>query len=332
MEVRNTSGAKGTRVLASLVVVGHAQGESMSGLPEIDITILSWNRSKDTIAAVQSALRQRGVEQRVWIVDQGSEASELSQLESFLQDQPRVVLVRLPTNAGVPGGRNIATRLGSAPIVVGIDNDAEFGSDDELLKIQGFFEKSPQLGALGFRILNYHTGAVDLTSWNYPHDVEQFNAVPFQATKFVGAGHAFRRSAYEAAGGYDDRLWFMEEEKDLSYRIINAGFWIHYCPDIQILHKISPEMRVHWNKGRQEYMCRNIIYLEFKFGSSFRRILSVTKVFAYQSWKNGMFRSGLTGLLRGYALGFASMIGNRHVLSKNCRALIRKYDESVVRP
>ena len=32
-------------------------------------------------------------------------------------------------------------------------------------------------------------------------------------TRFVGAGHAIRRSTFEAVGGYDERLMFCGEEQ-----------------------------------------------------------------------------------------------------------------------
>jgi GT2 family glycosyltransferase len=73
-------------------------------------------------------------------------------------------------------------------------------------------DRDPGLGAIGFRILVDATGTDDLLSWGYPRSLLARAGEVFDAAPFVGAGHAIRRAAWEAAGGYDEALFFCWEE------------------------------------------------------------------------------------------------------------------------
>ena len=82
---------------------------------QVDVIILSWNRLADTQAAIRNAAAQCGVQQRIWIVDQGHEPENLQRLEAFLAGIPCAKLTKLTRNIGVAAGRNLAAALGHAP-------------------------------------------------------------------------------------------------------------------------------------------------------------------------------------------------------------------------
>ncbi|HJV94371.1 MAG TPA: glycosyltransferase [Azonexus sp.] len=261
---------------------------------EVDVIILSWNRPEDTIAAIASAAEQEGVHQRILIVDQGSEADNLSRLEAYLADVPNATLQKLGRNSGVAGGRNLASAMGSAPYIVALDSDAVFADRHALATAVAHLDAHPELCAIGFRIDNYFTGENDATSWDYPPECRPDTGFP--ATRFIGAGHALRRQVFEAVGGYDDRLFFCGEELDLSYRMLNAGYRIAYVPAVGIRHKVSPEHRVMWGKGRYYYTVRNSLYSAFKFGTPLPRLLVGAAAFALRGWRNGIGLAALRGV------------------------------------
>jgi len=258
-----------------------------------DIIILSWNRTDDTIAAITSAVEQRGVDKQVLVVDQGSEIENIDSLERFIRGLPEVKLKKLGQNSGVPGGRNIAAAMGNADYVIALDSDAVFADHDMVARAVAYLESRPDLCAIGFRIQNFFTGSNDDTSWDYPgHDPDK----GFRTTRFIGAGHAIRRSVFEAVGGYDARLFFCLEEVDLCYRMLNAGYCIEYFPDVRILHKISPEHRVNWGKGRFFYTVRNTLYTSYKFGVPLPHLLTGACAFLIKGGYNGVPGAALLGL------------------------------------
>ncbi|MGE0118012.1 MAG: glycosyltransferase family 2 protein [Dongiaceae bacterium] len=260
--------------------------DSTSAHPEADIIILSMDRSDDTIAAIDSALAQRDVNLRVWVVDQGSSQDTIERLRRHVADKPLVHLEITGRNLGIPGGRNVATRFGSAPVVVSLDNDAVFCSETEVAKAIRRLESDTSLAAIGFRILNFFSRADDERSWGYPKSLRPQSDREFVTTRFVGAGHALRRSAFEAVGGYDADLFFYWEELDVSYRLINAGYRILYAPEISIFHKVSPEHRVHWAGGRFYYLVRNRLYIEYKYGTSVLRLAALAGAYMLKGLHN----------------------------------------------
>lgn len=261
---------------------------------DVDVIILSWNRVEETIAAIASAAEQEGVSKKVMVVDQGSEPASLARLEQGIASLPDVVLLKLGRNSGVAGGRNIASALGSSPCIVALDSDAVFAGRQVLAKVVRQLETHPELCALGFRISNYFTGQNDETSWDY--SAERRPDQTFASTRFIGAGHAIRRQVFEGVGGYDDRLFFCGEEVDLCYRMLNTGQRIQYFADAQILHKVSPEHRVYWGKGRFFYTVRNNLYSMYKFNAPLPRLGLAATAFLVKACANGIPSAAVRGI------------------------------------
>jgi len=246
---------------------------------------------EDTIAAIQSAHEQRGVRKRILIVDQGSDAENLGKLEIFLQTVPEARLQKLTKNSGVAGGRNIATAMGNARYIVALDSDAVFAGTDMLARAVKELDERPELCAIAFRIENFFTGRNDETSWDYPAGRTPDQTFP--TTRFIGAGHAIRRSVFELVGAYDQRLFFCGEELDLCYRMLNTGYRIAYVPDVAIRHKVSPEHRVFWGKGRFYFTVRNNLYTAYKFGIPRSRLAISAGAFFVKGWRNGIAREAI---------------------------------------
>lgn len=281
---------------------------------EADVIILSWNRPDDVRAAIASALEQTGVSRRILVVDQGSEPQHVQALERFVHGRPDIVLRKLERNTGVAGGRNIATALGAGRYVVGLDSDAVFGDENALARAVAHMDAHPTLAAIGFRIENYFTAQNDELSWDYPgHRPEE----RFDTTRFIGAGHAIRRTAFEAAGGYDDRLFFCQEELDLCYRMLNLGFRIEYFPDVKVRHKVSPDQRVAWERGRYFFTVRNALYTSYKFGIPAPRLAVAAVAFLARGAFNGLGGSALRGV------GAAAALCVAHARSAEDKSLYR---------
>ena len=255
---------------------------------EVDIVILSWNRVEDTIRAIHSAHGQVGLTKAIWIVDQGSDASNLVQLREFVDGIPEATLKELGKNVGVAGGRNEAIGMGRFPYVVALDSDAEFSSPDTVLLAVSYLKENPRICALGFRITNFFTMKNDYTSWDYPGRTDPLES--FETSRFIGAGHAFRRQTFELVGGYDSRLFFCGEELDLCYRMLNTGKSIQYYPQAEILHKVSPEHRVFWGKGRFFYTMRNNLYTAYKFETPFFKLVLSVVAFAITGFRNRILK------------------------------------------
>lgn len=261
----------------------------------VDVIILSWNRAKETVEAIESALAQKNVAQRVLVVDQGSTPENLAELRRVAGRDSRVVLHEVGRNIGVAGGRNLASDLGCAPYIVALDNDAIFSDGLVLRRVVDTLEADPSLGALAFRILNFYTGADDEMCWDYPEALRPYADREFEVTRYIGAGHALRRSAFEDAGRYDETLFFAGEERDVSYRILNLGYRIKYVPHLTVRHKVLPGQRVRWDGGRYYYTVRNVLYSDFKFGRSPFHLAKAVAALTLKGAYNGVAGQAIRG-------------------------------------
>lgn len=231
--------------------------------PTVDVVVLSWNRREDTLDAIASVLAQEIDSAGVWIVDQGSAPGQLSTLRRLAATRAEVQLIELGHNVGVPEGRNLGIRAGEADFIVCLDNDAVLASPHAIAMAMSRLASDERLGAVAFKALDFNTRTLDLGAWAYPR-AHMDVTTPVRVSRFVGVGHALRRSAFVEAGGYDGRLFFCEEELDLSYRMIDRGYQIVYDPSIEVLHKRSREERMDWDEGRTYHQVRNAVLVHHR--------------------------------------------------------------------
>ncbi len=238
------------------------------GAYDADIVILCLGRLAETKAAIASALAQRGGRFHVSVLDQGSEPEMLHELGVSFRNASNFALYGAAANRGVAAGRNMLASLGHGRVVVGLDNDARFADVSVVAGAVRRFEKTPDLGAIGFCILASDGQGPDLTSWGYPKALLPRYRARFEATSFVGAGHAIRRAAWSAVGGYDESFFFTWEEYDFCLAAIARGWRVLYDGRLAVIHTPAAEARYHWQGTRMTHFVRNRLIIGRKWGQS----------------------------------------------------------------
>ena len=263
----------------------------------IDVVVLCLDRLEDTIECIDSVLAQDHPEVSLWVLDQGSESSSRRVLrdraarDGFSFTEGR--------RTGVAAGRNTGYRMGTAPLIVALDNDAVLADKGVLTRVSERFAREKTLGALAFAVLDYNTGGPDVGSWGYPWPVSTHLDKEFIAARFCGAGHAIAREAFEATHGYDEQLFFFGEELDLSWQLVDKGYLVIYSPDVAVRHKSSTEQRVDWLNGRYYYNVRNMIYLNRKFFGTPAMVVSYIGGFLLKGLRTGLLKAALRGVRDG---------------------------------
>lgn len=263
---------------------------------DIDVILLSLNRAYITIESLENILLQKNVNANIFVIDQNSEVDQYKVLEEFCCMYSNIILKRLEKNIGVPGGRHLGLSMGSSEITVSVDNDAIFSDPYALERICNLFIENKSIGVIGFKIVNFVNNMLDLNSWPYSKSILARSETPFLATRFVGCGHAIRRSAYVEAGGYDEDLFFYWEELDLSLRIINSGYSVTYDPSIIVRHKTDPESRVKWSDSRYYYLVRNALLIDYKYYNSIRRLVILALGYLIKAIKNNLLSQWIYAL------------------------------------
>ncbi len=152
------------------------------------------------------------------------------------------------------------------------------------------------LAAIGCRIVLHSDGTDDLSSWGYPARLLMRAADQFDAVTFVGAGHAIRRAAWDACGGYDDALYFCWEEFDFCLRAIEQGWHIRYCGDIVVRHKVSAERRFAWSGTRWFHFVRNRLYIGHKWSHGWLPLVPRYIFYLFRGARNGVLGQTLHAL------------------------------------
>jgi GT2 family glycosyltransferase len=206
------------------------------------IVILTMNRSNHVKKVLNNISLQSVLPDEIIIVDNASE--EFHKLKNKrIAKEHNAKYFCMDINLGVSGGRNFGLRKAIGDIILEIDDDAEFESNDAIKKVVGYFENDESIGLLAFSIFK---------NKNFERRREEF---PFFAKKrkldnelipcgwFIGAGHAFRGKIFEKIKYYNDFFPYGQEEIDLSLRVIDSGYNIFFAKEIKIFHYKTDDAR-----------------------------------------------------------------------------------------
>ncbi len=78
--------------------------------------------------------------------------------------------------------------------------------------------------------------AWELRQLPYEHP-KAYDPVTLDAPWVSGAATLFRRSAFDAVGGFEPRIFMYGEDVDLSWRLRAAGFRLRYLPRHAVVHR-----------------------------------------------------------------------------------------------
>ncbi|HEX3982071.1 MAG TPA: glycosyltransferase [Acidisoma sp.] len=269
---------------------------------DADIVILTLDRPEETEDAIRSALAQSGLSHHVIVLDQGSTPENLRRFARLIVGRRDAVLAVSSTNLGVAGGRNCASALGLGAVIIALDNDAIFAEESTAACAVTLLQAESGCAVVAFRILNADGSADDSECWGFPGALRPRAGERFACATFVGAGHAIRRQAWAALGGYDPNLTFTWEEFDFSLRAIERGWKLLYAGDIAVHHKRATAGRVHWGERRWFLYVRNRLYIARKWRTNPFELTLQILAYGARSWKIGLLRQGLMGIQAAFAM------------------------------
>lgn len=239
-------------------------------MADIALAIVSWNL-RDRLTACLESLRADHDAGRaeVWVVDNGSSDGSPQLVR---ERHPWVRLIACERNLGYGPAVNLVAAHTRTPWIAPANADLrlEAGALTELLRAGA---RDPRAGALAPRLL--------LPDGRTQHSVHPFPSVPVAATVGLGLGPRVpglgerlcleghwdpqrprsvpwahgalllvRRSAWDAAGGFDDAMWFYAEDLDLCWRLHRAGFTVRYVPTARVHHEHAAAATAAWGDDR----------------------------------------------------------------------------------
>ncbi|HET6775648.1 MAG TPA: glycosyltransferase [Acidimicrobiales bacterium] len=188
----------------------------------------------------------------VIVVDNGSSDATVE----AVRRRPGAEVVALGANRGA-AARNVGVARARTRYVAFADDDS-WWAPGALARAADVLDAHPRLGLLAARILVGASGEPD------PVCAEMSTAplgtrpdLPGPSVLgFLACGAVVRRTAFLAAGGFDDVVFFFGEEERLALDLAAAGWGLAYVPDVTAIHCPSPARDP---RGRRALAARNSV-------------------------------------------------------------------------
>lgn len=143
-----------------------------------------------------------------------------------------VHVLRLPENAGVPGGRDAGVWETDVDIVGFLDDDAVAPACASA-RIVEEFAADDRLGAVSLRLVDEDG---ETARRHVPRPGGKRPGESGEVALFLGGACAIRREAYDEVGGYFTDLFYGHEEVELCWRLVDHGWRIRYLADVEVFH------------------------------------------------------------------------------------------------
>jgi GT2 family glycosyltransferase len=264
------------------------------------VLLTTGRKPADLRLAVDSLLRQRGVETDVVVVGNGW-------APEGLPDGVRGVHVAV--DEGIPAGRNAGVPHARGELLFFLDDDASLRDDDALARVAALFEADPALGLVQLEVAPRDGGA-PLRDWVPRLRVGDRSRAGDVTVVWEGAVAA-RRSVFEAVGGWPAPFRFVHEGIDLGWKVMDAGSRVFYAGGIVALHPVTgaPPHGYSFYFG-----ARNRVWLARRHLPAPLAVLYVAN-FVLRSLPRLRSRRAVQEALRGYRDGLREPAGERRPLA-----------------
>lgn len=189
------------------------------------VVLTQGKRPPELVRALESLLRQRGVDLDCVVVGNGWEPTGLPE---------GVGAVHLESNVGIPAGRNAGIPAVSGDLLFFLDDDAELAADDILLRLHALFAADQRLGIVQLRVVDPEGAASPRRQ--VPRLRVGDPARSSDVTSFWEGACAVRRRVFADAGEFPEAFWYAHEGTDLAWRAMDAGYRVFYAGDLVCHH------------------------------------------------------------------------------------------------
>lgn len=268
-------------------------------MASIAVVILNWNDAVATIAACQSVLDAvaHAAEKlrcwSIWIVDNGSEADDVLQLTSWLDNNrsERINYVANDVNKGFGAGMNsgvLPALQSELDYVLLLNNDLvlDRGSISHLVDFSG---ANPNAAIVGLSVVSNRSGCLESAGGYYYYPSLAFsrpNRTGVIAQRSVNPGSAVRSYVDGAAvwlqahflrriAGVPQCHFLFFEELELAQRLLQEET-MDFCCDAVVLHDVSGSLKT---TALRNFGAYHAALSAFEYTWSYHRLFILSVVF-----------------------------------------------------
>jgi cellulose synthase/poly-beta-1,6-N-acetylglucosamine synthase-like glycosyltransferase len=220
--------------------------------PFVSIIIPVHNEENNIEKALESVFKTNYRKKEVIVVDDGSTDKTLEILNRYSRKKPiRIISLK---RGGKAKSLNAGIRKATGEIVICTDADAIMGKSAISNLIKYFSD--PKIGAVAAHVEIANKEGFIAKSGNLEYDLYFLTEVAqsfLKMTTITGAMTAFRKKALIEAKLFDPRM--ITEDRDITYKIIRAGYQIIYDNNAKIYTNVLNNMvnvvkqRYRWDRG-----------------------------------------------------------------------------------
>jgi len=260
------------------------------------VVFTAHNRRDMVLDAIGLALKQT-VPVHIIVAD---DASTDGTREAVLAAYPGVTYVRSERSFGPCYQRNVGVNLAQTEIVFPLDDDSMLVDPTTLEVAIGDFAPDD----VGIVLMPFGNVLRDKLIHHVAPSAS--SAMPFD---FAACAHGVRRSAYLAVGGYNEDLFYTQEEGDLALRMYDSAGWRTVYGTSPVLHHMQSASKTSYiqdytgarNKILFYYRYAPKRYLPIRIGGAITRdFIHFCKHKRLRGWFNGV-RDGFAMVLTGKA-------------------------------
>ena len=236
-------------------------------MTDLSVSIVN-TQSRELLLGCLESLEGTGAE--IVVLDNASEDGSAAAVRDRF---PGVRVIPQEFRAGFGANHNTVIRVTRGRYVYVLNEDTTAG-DWGFDRIVAYLDSHPGVAALGPRLV-YPDGRQQASAWRFPTPVvatlglatlgkigvkQSRGRMPRAVDWVMGAALVLRREALAQVGLFDEDFFLYSEEVDLQLRLRQAGWEVHYFPDVTVVHHESqfsagiPERRINemW-RSRHRY-------------------------------------------------------------------------------
>jgi len=236
-------------------------------LTDLSVSIVNTD-SRELLLACLESLADVDVE--IVVLDNASEDGSVAAVRKRFPD---VRVIPQEFRAGFGANHNTVIRVTRSRYIYVLNEDTT-ATDWGLDRLIAYLDAHPRVAAVGPRLV-YPDGRRQDSAWRFPTPLvsalglatlgklgvkQSLGDDPRPVDWVMGAAIVLRREALTEVGLFDEGFFLYSEEVDLQFRLRQAGWEVHYVPDVTVVHHESqfsagiPERRINemW-RSRHRY-------------------------------------------------------------------------------
>jgi glycosyltransferase involved in cell wall biosynthesis len=211
--------------------------------PLVSVIVPAYDAAKTLDATLASVAAQDYPNFEVIVVDDGSKDDTAERVECLAQRDPRFRLVR-KANGGVAAARNLGVAEAKGEFIATLDADDLWRPNKLSAQVQAFREGGPAVGLVYTWVLLVDPQDRPLSTFTPRFNGHVLSKICAANIVHNGSTPMFRRSALEAAGGYDPGLRAAKAQGCEDWKLysrVAAKYEFRVIKEFVTLYRVMPQ-------------------------------------------------------------------------------------------